>query len=271
MPSVTRPASVAAAMHAGRPANVFIAGGTALQLAWIDTPPPAALVDLSGLPDWRTIEVTAGSLRIGAGATLEQCRTNPAVGQHAPLLQQACEVIGAYAIRNLGTLGGNIGWRQGDTLPALLASQAEIELGDGSRPPLDSLLKQHAFATPLPLIVAVHLPLHAVRPAVFFEKVGHRAAFTPTVVAACAMLATDGHGLIRHAQLAVSGAGVAACRLPDAEAVLAGRDTRGRDWHMDFETVLLRSLARLPGIQAHQQRVLGRLLPGRLYQLCETS
>jgi carbon-monoxide dehydrogenase medium subunit len=270
MPALIHPASVAAALQAGAVEHsAFIAGGTALQLTWIDAPPPANLVNLSGIAE-RSIDAGGDMLRIGAGATLEQCRTHPDVKRCAPLLAQACETIGAYSIRNLATLGGNIAWRLGDTLPALLASGASVELGDGSQMPLAMLLKQNPLPAPMPLLLAVLLPIAASPPVFFFEKVGHRAAFTPTVAIACGMLELDAQGTIQCAQLAVSGAGWTACRMAHAEAALAGRNARAADWHADFENMLERNLAELSAIQPHQRRVLRRLLPGRLYQLCET-
>jgi CO/xanthine dehydrogenase FAD-binding subunit len=84
------------------------------------------------------------------------------------------------------------------------------------------------------------------------------------------MLGVDAEGTIQQAQLAVSGAGLPACRMPHAESALTGRRARAGDWHADFESMLERNLTELTGMQPYQRRVLRRLLPGRLYQLCET-
>ncbi|MDB5775477.1 MAG: hypothetical protein JWP38_1610 [Herbaspirillum sp.] len=270
MPALIRPSSIAAALQAGAAEHsAFIAGGTAMQLAWIDFPPPANLVSLSAIAD-RTIGIVDDALRIGAGVTLEQCRVDPDVLRLAPLPAQACETIGAYSIRNLATLGGNIGWRLGDTLPALLAAGASVELANGMLMPLAALLNRTPVAAALPLLVAVHVPFPISPAAIFFEKIGHRAAFTPTVAIACAMLDLDATGAIRQARLAISGAGWPARRLPHAESTLTGRRPRAKDWHADFENMLERDLSESIGMQPYQRRVLRRLLPGRLYQLNET-
>lgn len=272
MRAPTRPTSIDAARQAGaQQGNAYIAGGTALQLQWIDMPQPACLTDLSGLPGWGRISQDEATLRISAGATLEQCRTDARVLRHAPLLSQACSAIGAFALRNLGTLGGNIGWRLGDTLPALLATGAEIEGVDGKRQQLSTLLEQTPITVPLPLIIAVHVPLRAGRHAVFLEKAGHRAAFSPTVVLACGRLQIDDGGIIRHARLAVSAAGLPARRVPVLERAIIACDARDKSWHTDFAALVGQETSALAGIQPSQQQMLSRLLQGHLYQLCEAA
>jgi CO/xanthine dehydrogenase FAD-binding subunit len=269
MPALLRPTDLPAALQAAAAgSSAYIAGGTALQLQWIDLPQPAALVDLTGVAD-RGISLQDGSLRIGAGVTLERCRKDPLVRSGAPLLALACETIGAFSVRNLGTLGGNIGWRLGDTLPALLASDASVELADGRLMPLEALLRQTALTTPLPLLVAVHVPSPATKAAAFFEKVGHRASFSPTVVAACGSVAMDAKGDVTGARLAASAAGVPAFLLPATQSALAGVASHDRAWRAGFEDVLARELAQVTSLASHQRSVVRRLLPGRLYQCLE--
>jgi CO/xanthine dehydrogenase FAD-binding subunit len=197
----------ATAAQAG--AGPFVAGSTALQLSWGDSE-PAALTDITALAEAQGVDWNGARLRIGALETLERCRTDPLILQHAPILTQACTVIAALGVRTLGTLGGNIGWRQGDTVPALLALGALVET-TGGLVPLDDLLEQD----PLPLMLAVHL--HRPPPVAVFEKIGHRAAFSPSAVTVAGSLDRR-RGMAR---LAAGGAGHAARRLPRSEALLA--------------------------------------------------
>jgi len=187
-------------------AGVIIAGGTALQLAWGQAAPNEALIDITGVDAARGIGVVGGMLRIGALETLETCRTHSLVRAHAPLLGQACSVIGALGVRTLATLGGNIGWRQGDTIPALLALDALVETEDGIRP-LEDILAEPT----IPLLLGVLLPTGR---AGVFEKVGYRAAFSPSVVTVAGCLAPDGP------RLAAGGSGLPALRLRSAEALV---------------------------------------------------
>jgi CO/xanthine dehydrogenase FAD-binding subunit len=182
----------------------FAAGCTVLQLSW-GPDGPAALTDLAGLVEARGIGMVDGRLRVGALTSLEDCRTDPMVRRHAPLLAQACGVIGALGVRMLGTLGGNIGWRCGDSVPALLALGALVETMEGLIP-LDAVLAQPV----IPLLLAVHIPPP---PAVaVFEKIGHRAAFSLSAVTVAGCI--DG-GTVR---LAAGAAGQPARRLRRAEA-----------------------------------------------------
>ncbi len=199
MTLLRRPATVA---EAGL--GPYAAGCTALQLTWGGTLPDA-LTDIAGLAEARGIRVVDGRLRVGALETLEQCRTHVLVRTHAPLLAQASGVVGALGVRLLATLGGNIGWRQGDTVPALLALGALVETADGLLPLEDALALPE-----LPLLVAVHIPR---QPAVaVFEKTGHRAAFSLSAVTVAGCV--DG----RTVRLAAGASGHPGRRLPQAEA-----------------------------------------------------
>jgi CO/xanthine dehydrogenase FAD-binding subunit len=210
-----RPTSVA---EAG--AGPFAAGCTALQLNW-GPDGPAALTDLVGLAAARGIGMVVGRLRIGALTSLEACRTDAMVRRHAPLLAQACGVIGALGVRMLGTLGGNIGWRFGDAIPALLALGAWAETVDGLVP-LDAVLALPA----IPLLLAVHVPP---QPAIaVFEKIGHRAAFNLSAVTVAGCI--EGSTI----RLAAGAAGQPARRLRWAEsqfgAGLAAAIAADVDW-----------------------------------------
>ena len=71
-------------------------------------------------------------LRIGAGATLREIETHPIIRQRYPALATSAEVVGSVQIRNLATLAGNLcnASPSADTSPALLALDAEIEIGN---------------------------------------------------------------------------------------------------------------------------------------------
>ncbi len=207
MTLVTTPATAAEAIRGPGP---YLAGGTALQLAW-GGQEPEALTDISGLLEARGISLRGECLRIGALETLERCRTDPLVRQHAPLLAQACGVIGALGVRLLATLGGNIGWRFGDAIPALLALGAAVE-ADGAVQDLEDVL---TLAT-MPLLTAVLIPVQTAT--CLFEKIGNRAAFSLSA-ATVAGWVDPAAGRVR---LAGGAAGVPARRLRGAEALLAG-------------------------------------------------
>lgn len=205
----------ALALRAAHPGARFVAGGTALQQEWGDrhrAPADCCLVPLHQLPALRGIELMEGgtSLRMGAAMPLETVRTHALVRAHAPLLAEALAQLGALGVRHLGTLGGNVAWRWGDSTPALLVldAQAECAHAPGQRLPLAALLAQ----AELPLIVALHIPLQpGAAPAnTVFEKAAQRAAFAP---ARLRLALRWNHGQLSHA----------ACAAPDLPARLLGR------------------------------------------------
>jgi CO/xanthine dehydrogenase FAD-binding subunit len=190
----------------------FAAGCTVLLPAWLAAE-PATLTDITALPEAKGVTFD-GRLRIGALETIERCRNDPLIARHAPLLAQACGVIGALGVRLLGTLGGNIGWRQGDTIPALLALGAAVETPAGTIPLEDALQLSE-----LPLLLAIVLPPQ--RGVAVYEKTGHRAAFSPSVATVAGCVDAG------KARLAASAAGQPGQRLPHAEAMLEDALRRG--------------------------------------------
>jgi xanthine dehydrogenase YagS FAD-binding subunit len=70
---------------------------------------PGSLVDLRSLPAAAALAWTPDdSLRIGASARLHDIATHPHVRESFPALADACEAVGSPALRNMGTLGGNL-------------------------------------------------------------------------------------------------------------------------------------------------------------------
>ncbi len=118
--------------------TAVLAGGTDLIIrirSGREVPP--RVLDISRLGELRVIrkEAVGGPeavevLRLGALVTHAAVVESPETRAHAPLLTEACATIGSPQIRNLGTLGGNCvtASRAGDSLPALLALDAEMVL-----------------------------------------------------------------------------------------------------------------------------------------------
>ena len=87
-----------------------------------------SILDLSGIDELKSWTRTAHGLEMGAGATIQDVLD--ASESQSPALAQMLQVFGSRQIRNVATLGGNIGTASpiGDTLPVLMALRAEIHL-----------------------------------------------------------------------------------------------------------------------------------------------
>lgn len=70
---------------------------------------PTRVVDIRRLPGFREVARAAdGSLRIGAAVTIGELAEHPLVVAAYPLLAAACAAVGTPALRNAGTIGGNL-------------------------------------------------------------------------------------------------------------------------------------------------------------------
>ena len=90
---------------------------------------PAALVNLKHIRNLKKIKSESGNgTTIGALASISDIQGSPVIRAKHPLLVQAAGVVGAPSIRNLATLGGNIGRASpaSDMSPSLMILQARI-------------------------------------------------------------------------------------------------------------------------------------------------
>src|SRR5262245_42525413 len=115
----------------GRRAKM-IAGGTDLMVG-LNAKSLAAeeFIDIWRLNELRGIDDEGETIRVGALTTYTQLIRSPLIQLSVPALVEASRTIGAIQIQNLGTIGGNIVTASpaGDSLPVLLAFDAEVEIG----------------------------------------------------------------------------------------------------------------------------------------------
>lgn len=272
--ALSQPGTAAAALHLTRACGseaTYIAGGTALQLGWgvaeEQRPAHTLLIDVLAGAVPAGVHLDAGPdgsrvLRLGAAARLETLRRDARVRAAAPRLAEALDAIAAPAVRHLATLGGNIGWRCGDALPALLAGGARVTLAEGASAPLDQVLHEaRAPGAALPLIAEVCLPL-ARAPRIGWsvvEKVGWRAAFSPSRLT-LAIEALSDRGAIAEPRVAATAAGWPARRLTQVERFLAGLTPEG----LRREAGGLRAACLADLDDPAQARLVARLLTGHL-------
>jgi CO/xanthine dehydrogenase FAD-binding subunit len=89
------------------------------------------VLNIWGIRALRGIERRGDRLMLGALTTYTELIQSPLVQQYFPALAEVSREVGAWAIQNRGTLGGNIcnASPAGDTLPLLLAADAQFILG----------------------------------------------------------------------------------------------------------------------------------------------
>ena len=107
----SRPVSAAdAAVELAGPGSVPMGGGTDLLVSLEEGFVRAtAVVDLRGVANADRFESLAdGSLRIGGAVRIHDIATNTIVRERYACLAEACDVVGTPALREMGTLGGNL-------------------------------------------------------------------------------------------------------------------------------------------------------------------
>jgi CO/xanthine dehydrogenase FAD-binding subunit len=215
----------------------YVAGGTdlAVQLAGEaaatagcagPTAEPAALVDVSGIPELLRLESARGGLRIGAAVKLETLarRTDlPAC------LAQGARAIGSPQIRALGTLGGNLCNASpcGDTLAPVIALGGRLALvsAQGRREvPAEEFFTapKATVLRPGELLVEVRFDEEALKGSSAFRSIGQREGQAISQVNV-AVWARDGAGIVSAIRAAAGSVAPTPVRLKAAEQVLRGR------------------------------------------------
>jgi xanthine dehydrogenase small subunit len=208
-----------------------MAGGTDLlvQITGELGEPPDRVIDLWRLDELRGITLEADALVLGALTTYTEIRRSALCREHVPALVAAAATIGAAQIQNRGTLGGNIANASpaGDTLPVLLASDAEIVVGGarGERVVPASqfwVAYRQTAIQPDELVLRVRIPLVGGRE-VRFRKVGtRRAQAISKVVLALAWREHGRSGGWSDVRLALGSVAPTPIRATATEAVLEG-------------------------------------------------
>src|SRR5579862_6933216 len=182
---------------ASEPATQVLAGGTDLMVEVnAGRQPSESVVALRAVDGLRSWSRPGSMLRLGAGITYSLL-LRPELAAAVPGLAQAARTVGSPQIRNAGTIGGNLATASpaGDTLPVLLALDAEVEVstsGGVRSIPLGHFLtgpKRTALA-PGELITAVNVPILKGRQE--YLKVGVRNAMVIAIASLALVVDIEG-------------------------------------------------------------------------------
>jgi CO/xanthine dehydrogenase FAD-binding subunit len=163
-----------------------------------------------------------GMVKIGATATLTQMLAQKEI----PLLGEAAYHIGGWAIRNMGTVGGNLFAPppSGDLAVALLALDAQVKLNgaDGERVlPLTEFYTGFMITALAPGELVTEILVPRPNGEATYVKLGRRQANTPAVVSLAANLVLDGKK-VEEARIALNAVGPHPLRATKAEEALTG-------------------------------------------------
>ncbi|MEM7167482.1 MAG: FAD binding domain-containing protein [Planctomycetota bacterium] len=229
--SYEQPTTLAAAVQLRRahPDYLLLAGGTDVMVDLPHREPPVGVIDLQNIAELRGVTATADEISIGAATTMAQLIANAEVRSHLPLLVDAAREVGALQIQERATIGGNIGTSSpvGDTLPALLALNAELELTStaGSRRVSYAQFCTGYRKTQLAaeeLVSALHIPYPTAGTRQYWRKVGTRQAQAISKVMIAAALRQDADGRFVATRIAFGAVAECPMRLTTVEQLIDG-------------------------------------------------
>jgi len=178
-----------------------IAGGTDLlnqiRLKMIK---PEYVVDIGYIPGLDYIKYDSeGQLSIGALATIRSLEMSAEIREHHPVISQAASLMGSMAIRNVGTIGGNLchASPSAETAPSLIGLGATVKLvgTDGER----TVALEKFFTGPGQtalqtgeLMVEIRVPPMPSHAKGIYLKHTTRGSVNPAIVGVAAIVVMDG-------------------------------------------------------------------------------
>lgn len=219
-------------VKARHPDAVPFAGGTDLLPLWSSSGcRPERIVLLSRCTDSKGIVVKKGGLFIGAGTTHSEIERQRAVNDHFPALAEAARSIGAPAIRNMGTLGGNVANASpaADLPPALIACGGEAVLASAARGERSMAMEdffrsyQTTALEPDELLLGIRLSVPPSGTHTFFRKVGTRKAQACAKLSVALSARIDARR-ITSIRIAAGSVAPTPLRLTDVESRIEGQE-----------------------------------------------
>jgi carbon-monoxide dehydrogenase medium subunit len=231
---------------AAHPGAKLLAGGHSLvPLLKLRLAAPSTIVDIGRLPELRGITRAGEHVRVGALTTHAELAASSDVRASAPALADAAALVGDPAIRNRGTIGGNVAHADpaSDLPTALVALDARIVVAGPQRRrtiPADQFFTG-IMTTALAedeILVAIEVPAAGRGHGSAYEKFPHPASRYAVVGAAAVLTVKDGTcsaarvalgGLLPHARRAASVEKALAGQPARADAIAAAAQHASRD------------------------------------------
>ncbi|MGB7302125.1 MAG: xanthine dehydrogenase family protein subunit M [Burkholderiaceae bacterium] len=219
--------AVALLAEAGEEGRVLAGGATLVALMNARLVTPRCLVSLQAIDELCELSRAAdGSVRIGAMRRHRQTAFESDLQAGHQVVSKAAAQIANPPVRNMGTIGGSLGFADpaADYPTALVAANAELELaGPAGRrrlPIADYLLGWYETALePGEIITAVLLPAPQPGSVGHYEKLCRVSGDFALAAIAVVMTKAD-DGALSAVRVAVGGCGGAPVRVEEAENVL---------------------------------------------------
>jgi aerobic carbon-monoxide dehydrogenase medium subunit len=211
------------------PGAKLLAGGHSLiPLLKLRLASPAALIDIGRVAELKGITANSGVVRIGALTTHAELAASPVIRDGCPALAEAAKLIGDPAVRNRGTIGGNVAHADpASDLPTVLtALGARFVISSGGQ---SKTTDAGAFFTGLmtttldesDLLVAVEVPVKQAGQGQAYVKFSHPASRYAVIGVATVVSASGGK--CTAAAVALGGLTPRALRSAAVEKAITGQ------------------------------------------------
>lgn len=219
----------AGALLKQHPGAKLLAGGhTLIPLLKLRLAAPPALIDIGRIAALKGVEAKDGVVRIGALTTHAEIASSQVVREQCPALAEAAGHVGDPAVRNRGTIGGNVAHADpASDLPTVLAALGAsfvITSGGGQRSVPADRFFTGLMATAVgegDLLTAIEVPAQAAGQASAYVKFEHPAS-RYAVLGVAAVLTVSG-GTCKSAAVAVGGLVPKPTRAASVERRLTGQ------------------------------------------------
>ena len=211
------------------PGAKLLAGGHSLiPLLKLRLATPAALIDIGRLDELKGISVTDGRVRIGALTTHAELAASSELAERCPALGEAAGLVGDPAVRNRGTIGGNVAHADpASDLPTVLRAldaTIAVTVDDGERSIPAADFFEGMMETALDdhdIVTAIEVPAAGAGQGQAYVKFSHPASRYAVVGAAAAVTLVG--GTVGVVAVALGGLVPAARRAASVEEALAGQ------------------------------------------------
>ena len=224
-------------------AKIIAGGHSLLPLMKLRLARPSQVVDIGGIAGLRGIRLNGGVVSIGALTTHYEISTSADVQANCGILAEAAGGVGDPAVRNRGTIGGNVSHADpASDLPTVLTAMGasfNLQGPAGARTVAADDFFIAPFTTALgadEVLTSIEAPALAANQVAEYAKMAHPAtSFAVVGAAAVVTLEGDGHGhdhdhghhhapRCTAARIAVGGLTPRPTRSPAVEAALSGKE-----------------------------------------------
>lgn len=181
-------------------AKIIAGGHSLIPLLKLRLARPSQVVDIGGIAELRGISAGDGVIRIGALTTHHEIASSPEVQASCGILAEAAGGVGDPAVRNRGTIGGNVSHADpASDLPTVLTALGasfNLQGPSGSRTVAAANFFIAPFTTALAadeVLTGVEVPALAANQVAEYAKMAHPAT-SFAVVGAAAVVTLEGDG-----------------------------------------------------------------------------